>query len=176
MNPALNTVILAFRGGPCLAAELSLTDALLLAAVFGALTIGGIYYLTTHIRRVRNFRRKVAKRRHVPTDEYLTTIGADSKYDAVYIAMRDTMAHQAKVPPEVIYPTDTLDFIYLMTLDGFDSVKIVMALEDSLGVSIPDEIAEQIVFPKTRTEYASISLSDCVGKMLECEALRLIES
>jgi len=140
--------------------------------ICGLVVLGVVYIVLSiviHIRGIRRFRREVSKRRPVSTGEFLAAIGAEPGHEAVYVAIRETLAEQAKIRPEVVYPTDTFELIYRMTFYGFDSIEFVMALEDAFGCHIPDEIAEKIPFPSSDSEYASTTLADCVRGMLESE-------
>jgi len=74
------------------------------------------------------------------------------------------MAKQAKVPVEVIYPGDSMKFILSLTFDGFDAVEITVAIEDALGIHLPDEIADKIPFPQDDT-----SLADTIRGLIECK-------
>jgi acyl carrier protein len=116
--------------------------------------------------QVRRRRREVAARPHMGTEEFLASIGVVPGHEGVYVAMREAMAGQAKVPVETIYPNDTIEFLYSLTFDGFDTVEIVIALENQLSIYIPDETAEKIPFP-----HDSTTLAACARGLIECEEL-----
>jgi acyl carrier protein len=179
MNPEMNTITAAVGHDACLAARPDFVDALLSEALYSAIFIAlsglalcGIHFGVAYVRSVRRFRRDISKRRRVSTEEFLSAIGDEPRYDALYVAMREAFARMGKVPVEVIYPIDTFELFYMLTFNGFDTVEITMALDKSLDIWIPDNVAERVSFPTTPAEYANTTIVDCVKRMLESEALR----
>jgi len=163
MDLAFNRIIAAFQHKACLADMLALNQGqkiLILVIIF--LIVG---FIVLEIDRRRRYR-KAAGRRHMSTEEFLDSVGVESRWHGLCLAIREQMARQGRVPVEVIYPSDSMKFLCSLTFDGFDTVEIVMEIEDTLNISIPGDIAEKLPFP-----FDSTSLADCIRGFLECEAL-----
>ena len=170
MTPAFNTIIAAFEHYECLAAIPIVREKpwIVPVIIFGLAIVGLVFAFACVERCCRRERRRAAQRPHMSPEEFLELVGLDSRYDDLCLAVRKAMAEDGKIPVEVVYPHEKMELFEGLTGLGIDTVGVVMVLEDELGVSISDAVAEKIPFPLGR-KLATTSVADTIRGMIECE-------
>ena len=86
--------------------------------------------------------------------EYLAELDLPETKQDLCLAFRLAMADAAGVPPETVYPSDSMAHLCELGLDGIDTVEILIGLEDRLGVTISDREAEKILADHPGLEMA----------------------
>ncbi|MBL7219846.1 MAG: hypothetical protein ISS69_07025 [Phycisphaerae bacterium] len=175
--PAFNTIIAAFQSNACLAGVLGLSGrreiitavcGFHLLVIIGLAIVGLVFGCACIERRCRRERALAAERPHMSSEEFLDLVGLGSRYDELCLGVRKGLAEDGKIPVEVVYPDEKMEFFEGLTGLGIDTVGVVMVLEDELGVSISDAVAEKIPFPLGR-KLATTSVADTIRGMIECE-------
>jgi len=80
-----------------------------------------------------------------------TTIPTGATYDEIYNAVVETVAEQLNRPSTSISPSSR--FVDDLCADSLDVVELVMALEDTAGLDIPDDDAEKLVTVADAVRY-----------------------
>ena len=78
------------------------------------------------------------------------------EHDEIYAKVKDVIVDQLSVDEDDV--TSEASFFDDLGADSLDIVELVMALEDSFGVSIPDEEAESIKTVGDAVEYIAANL------------------
>ncbi len=73
------------------------------------------------------------------------------EHDEIFVKVKEVIVDQLSVDEDDV--TSEASFFDDLGADSLDIVELVMALEDSFGVSIPDEEAESIKTVGDAVEY-----------------------
>ncbi|NLG13396.1 MAG: hypothetical protein GX561_04225 [Lentisphaerae bacterium] len=182
----LSLGILLFYGLKLLSGEITLGAFLVVAAVLTA-----IYFLPTMAKLVSKLYASISKfnlasKRRAFAERFVLRprlddvaflkecgLGAESLEARIALALRELIAEKAKIPKEVISGRCPWSEIYqLPGMDAvfFDDVNIVIALEEKLGFSIQDDIAEKKLFnPSVTGEKTILDFVLCVAEVVKTE-------
>ncbi len=78
------------------------------------------------------------------------------EHDEIYNKVKEVIVDQLSVEEEDV--TSEASFFDDLGADSLDIVELVMALEDSFGISIPDEDAESIKTVGDAVEYIAANV------------------
>ncbi len=78
------------------------------------------------------------------------------EHEEIFAKVKDVIVDQLSVDDDDVTPEAS--FFDDLGADSLDIVELVMALEDSFGVSIPDEEAESIKTVGDAVEYIATNL------------------
>jgi acyl carrier protein len=78
------------------------------------------------------------------------------EHDEIFAKVKDVIVDQLSVEEDDVAPEAS--FFDDLGADSLDIVELVMALEDSFGISIPDEDAESIKTVGDAVEYIAANM------------------
>jgi len=93
--------------------------------------------------------------------EYLTKLGVPKTKQDLCLAFRRAMADAAGVPPETVYPSDSMAHLCELGFDGVDTIEILLFLERRLGVRISDRKAKEALAGKLTPQMAFADFVRC---------------
>ena len=102
-------------------------------------------------------------------EDFIAAVDAGPAYNTLCLSVREEFALQTKLPVDVVFPGDTIEFLESFAGGRFDTANIIRAIENGLNRPIPDEIANKMPYPHKGFRTVHTTLADYIKGFIECE-------